>query len=89
MQSLEDDLLALDGIVSAAEASATLESAREQRLLTAIVGLTLPVITVAALLSMPGGNPLTAGPNGYAYALGIAGAVFLAALFLLQRRGNL
>jgi magnesium transporter len=89
MQSVEDDLLGLDGLVSAAEASATIETAREQRLLTAIVGLTLPVMAVAAVLAMPGGNPLTSGPNGYAYALGLAGAVFLAALFIMQRRGNL
>ena len=88
-QGLDDDLLALDGIVGAAEASATLETAREQRVLTAIAGLTLPVLAVAAVLSMPGGNPLTSGPNGYGYALGITGVVFLAALFILQRRGNL
>ena len=86
---IEDDLLALDGVVGAAEASATLETAREQRVLTAIAGLTLPVLTVAAVLSMPGGNPVTAGPNGYGYALGITGVVFLVALFILQRRGNL
>ena len=89
MQSIEDDLLGLDGLVNAAGASATLETAREQRLLTAIAGLTLPVIAVAAVLAMPGGNPLTSGPNGYAYALGLTGAVFLVALFIMQRRGNL
>ncbi|HLZ07426.1 MAG TPA: CorA family divalent cation transporter [Chloroflexota bacterium] len=89
IQSIEDDLLGLDGLVSAAEASATLETAREQRVLTAIVGLTLPVMAVAAVLALPGGNPLTSGPNGYAYALGIVGIVFLVALFIMQRRGNL
>ena len=89
MQSVDDDLVELDGLVSAADAVATLEIAREQRVLTSIAGLTLPVMAVGALLSMPGGNPLMTETNGYAYALGVAGAVFLAALFILQRRGDL
>ena len=88
-QGLDDDLLSVDGLVRAAEASATLETAREQRALTVITGLTLPVLTVAAVLAMPGGNPLTSGQNGYGYALGVTGVVFLVALFILQRRGYL
>ena len=86
-QSLDEDLLSLEGIVNAAQSSALLDAARDQRLLTAIAGLTLPVIAVAAVLAMPGGNPLVSGSNGYAYALGVTGVVFLVALFVLQRCG--
>jgi magnesium transporter len=89
VRGVEDDLLGLDGLDSAADALTTFETARERRVLTSIAGLTLPVMAVAAVLSMPGVNPLMTATNGYAYALAVVGAVFLAALFILQRRGNL
>lgn len=85
--ALDDDLSALDGILLASSAMATLEGAKDTRALATIAALTLPVIATAALLSMPGGNPLASQSGGYAMSLAVAGVVFLIALFVARRRG--
>jgi magnesium transporter len=86
---LEDDLAALDGLLLAATATATLRNGRSLRALAAIAALTLPVIAVATLAALPLGSPLATAPHGYTIALALAGLVFLAALLALRRSGYL
>jgi magnesium transporter len=85
--TLDDDLAALDGFLLAASAMATIDGARDARAAATVATLTLPPLTVAALLAMPGGSPLAGQPGGYALSLAGAGIVFLVALFIARRRG--
>jgi magnesium transporter len=85
--SAEQDLAAIEGIILDATAIAQFESARALRVLAIVATLTLPVVTVVALMALPTNNPLSALPNSFAVAVAIAGAVFLVALFGLRRRG--
>lgn len=83
------DLAAIDGMILAATAIAELESARSLRAILVVFALTLPVVTVVAILSLPAGNPLVNVPNAFAVSVALAGVVFLVALFGLRRRGYL
>ena len=47
------------------------------------------VITIATLIGMPIGNPLSGQPNGFSIGLAIDGLVFLAALILVRQTGLL
>jgi magnesium transporter len=86
-RSAEQDLAAIDGIILDATAIAQFESARSLRALAIVATLTLPVVTVLAIIALPVNNPLVGLPNSFAVAVAIAGAVFLVALFGLRRRG--
>lgn len=85
----EQDLATTDGMIGTATAIAQLESARSLRAILVVVALSLPVIAVVAILSLPNGNPLANVPNAFAVATALAGVVFLVALFALRRRGLL
>jgi magnesium transporter len=83
----EQDLAAIEEIILDAAAVAQFESARSLRILAVVASLTLPVVTVLALLALPASNPLSGLPNAFPVAVAIAGAVFLVALYGLRRRG--
>ncbi len=85
--ALEDDVAELEGSLLASMATASFEAIRYARTLAVIAALTLPVVTVAGLISLPLGNPLASAPHGYLIGLGVLGGVFLVALFLVRRRG--
>jgi magnesium transporter len=85
--SAEQDLAAIEGIILDATAVAQFESARSLRILAVVTSLTLPIVTVLALLALPVSNPLSGLPNPFPVAVAIAGAVFLVTLYGLRRRG--
>jgi magnesium transporter len=87
IQTLEDDIAALDGAYLAISAAASLRGAGYLREITVIAALTLPVIAIGILIGIPLANPLAAQPGAYAIALAIAGVVFLVVLVALKRRG--
>lgn len=84
LEFLDDDLSASDGLFLAASVQANARQARLLRALTLTVATALPVLTVATILAIPAGNPLTASPMGFAIALAILGGVFLGALIIVR-----
>jgi magnesium transporter len=87
VQTLEDDLSALDGAFLAISAAASLRGASYLREITVVAALTLPVIAIGILVGLPLANPFAAQPGAYAFALALAGATFLVILVALKRRG--
>jgi Mg2+ and Co2+ transporter CorA len=84
---VDDDLLTIDSGFLSLNAVAALEQLRYLRILAVVITLTLPVLLAIALLTMPLGAPLAGQPNAYAIAVGLAGLVFLIALFWLRQKG--
>lgn len=85
VHGVDDDLVALDGVLLATSAVANVQESRYLRALIALAALTLPVIAVATLIGMPIGNPLNGQPNGFSIGLAIDGLVFLVALIVVRQ----
>lgn len=86
IETLDEDLVTLDGLIAASGAFTAQRSSELLRLTVVIIGLTLPLLVITGLFAMQLRSPLANQTEGFQIVLAIVGAVFLAVLYVLRSR---
>lgn len=89
LAELDDTAEALRGIILAIQVATDIRRAGDVRALIVVTALTLPIIAVTLLLTMPPANPIASLPDEFRATLAIAGAILIGIAVILKRRGIL
>ena len=89
LAELDDTAEGLGGLVLAIQVATEIRRAGDVRALVVVTAVTLPIIVVTLLLTMPPANPIASLFGGFNATLAIAGTVLIGVALILKWRGIL